>query len=285
MSSEDSQDEEKVAKAFYNELNTHGYGFHYSLLEQIGKTKTPWSRLVAEFPVQVLGHGTRIDFILKRWSGSPLYLIAECKRANPALSNWCFARAPFVQRERVDYEPLFVERARWEEQSVLYSSAKSQNYDSSKAYHIAVEVKSDQTGDPSGKGRGAIEDAATQVCRGLNGFVDFLSTNLQVLRPTQEAYFMPVIFTTAHLWASDVDLRKADLQTGKVVPPDKGFTKKPYLFYQYHLSPGIKHGRSPMDKPNNLGDFMDSEYVRTIAVVNPSGLDAFLGWSAALSFF
>jgi hypothetical protein len=40
-------------------------------------------------------------------------------------------------------------------------------------YHFAVEAKTKNKGDEAGSGKGQIEEAAGQLCRGLNGLIDF----------------------------------------------------------------------------------------------------------------
>lgn len=96
---------EEFTQSFAKVLNRHGYGFQFSVLKKADELarqrKSAWDFEVCEFPVEG-GPGTRIDFVLsrppRRGDGSKYYfLIAECKRANPALSNWCFARAPFTR--------------------------------------------------------------------------------------------------------------------------------------------------------------------------------------------
>jgi len=95
----------QVRNSFQKALNRHGYGFQFSVLkiaENLAKKvdrheRSRWNFLFSEVPVEVQGSGTRIDFILSRSRSdlSPFfYLICECKRANPKLSNWCFVRAP-----------------------------------------------------------------------------------------------------------------------------------------------------------------------------------------------
>ena len=104
------QQEQVQSTRFEASLNQHGYGFQYSVLqtawtfEQSNNSSFVFE--VAEFPVEVQNAGTRIDFILRRSkpnirisnSERPLFLVAECKRANPALADWCFVRAPFTKR-------------------------------------------------------------------------------------------------------------------------------------------------------------------------------------------
>ena len=97
-----------VEKGFAEILNRHGYGFQYAVLKQAhilaDSRDSSWRFIASEFPVRVQGFDTRIDFILKRATDNifdqHFFLIAECKRANPAYSNWCFARAPYIHNAR-----------------------------------------------------------------------------------------------------------------------------------------------------------------------------------------
>ena len=279
---------ETVRTGFAKILNRHGYGFHYSVLKLAGdlcnRRESKWIFEVAEFPVQVQGETTRIDFILRLEHELPVYLLAECKRANPAISNWCFARAPYVRRNRTRREPFFVELAQQQPRDSDFYASVRMGLTLDDAYHIALEVKSDSKGDPCGPGRGEIERAVTQICRGLNGMVEFLSKDVQVL-PNRTAYLLPVVFTTAHLWRSSVDLSSANLEDGSIDLGGTDFTQEPWIFYQCHLSPGLKHSYSPMQRPENIGDLMDSEYVRTVVIVSASGIESFLKWSSDPDYY
>ncbi len=94
-------------------------------------------------------------------------------------------------------------------------------------YHVAVEVKGDATGDPSGMGRGAIEQAATQVMRGVSGLVECFSKNRTCLPMDISVIFVPVIFTTAKVWATNVDLSETDLTNGQVSLDSADVSEKP----------------------------------------------------------
>lgn len=287
LSSNHETYDHKVEAGFQKILNRHGYGFHYSVLklasDLYASETSEWAFEAAEFPVMVQSCGTRIDFILQHKRIPSFYLLAECKRANPALSNWCFARAPLVRRNRSN-EMLFLEyfgrsETMYDRQDMWAYSKEVRNL--SEAYHIAMEVKSDKKGDWDGKGRGAIEEAVTQICRGVGGMVEFLGGNPQVLGKATEAHFLPVVFTTAQIWVSDVDLSTADYRTGDLDFNDTKFSHKDYIFYQYHLSPGLKHSYS-LISGRNIGDYLDSGYVRTISVVSASGIEDFLSWSSSI---
>ena len=158
-------------------------------------------------------------------------------------------------------------------------------YSVPESYHIGLEVRHKAKGDKEGESGKAIENAASQVLRGLNGFVETLNQNTQLLEKHPHAYIVPVIFTTANLWGSDANLSEADLETGVSDDVNKQQLKPlGWLCYQYHTSPGIKHSRSPLGKPSALGNLMQSEYIRTLPIVSPTGVEPFFQWLSGLNF-
>ena len=172
----DDHPEAKVREGLHRVLNTHGYGFHYAVLKNANKLyangKSPWFFEAAEFPVSVGGFDTRIDFILRDQDPDGIYwecfLIAECKRVNPALSNWCFVHAPCVRRN--PSERVILEKLTFSDPNFL-ATGEPVFPSIENTFHIGLEVNSCRKGDSSGEGRGQIKEAATQVCKHLNGIV------------------------------------------------------------------------------------------------------------------
>jgi hypothetical protein len=90
------------------------------------------------------------------------------------------------------------------------------------------------------------------------------------------AAFLPVIFTTANLWVSDIDLSVADINSGNIeVPPGK-LVQKEWLFYHYSQTPDISHTLSGFSEIHELSDALYLDYTRTIPIVNAAGIQAFL---------
>ncbi|MEZ4607771.1 MAG: hypothetical protein R2865_13500 [Deinococcales bacterium] len=90
---------------------------------------------------------------------------------------------------------------------------------------------------------------------------------------------IPVIFTTANLWVSDADLTKADIETGNLdfSKYQHSFERVDWVYYQYQLSPGIKHTVSSSNtKVNSLDEILIQDYLRTVVIVGPGGIDKFL---------
>jgi hypothetical protein len=287
---EDREGSQTTAGALQKVLDRHGYGFHYRVLkyadELFRNNRSIWLFEAAEFPVEVKGNGTRIDLILRRGStdrGQHFYLVGECKRANPALSDWCFVRAPYTRRNPRQ-GALLAEEVRYDVAGNTVSTGVARFWDSREVYHIGVELRSGNQGDPSGSGRGAIEEAVTQLCRGLSGWVEFLATHRRLIPPNGSVITIPVIFTTARIWASDVDLGAADLHSGKFDHGAVNAIQTPWIWYQYHFSPGIKHSIPVANDPEDIGELFDLLYARTIAVVSSSGIENFLAASQWLSF-
>ena len=136
--------ETDIRALFQKLLNTHGHPFQHTVirrahdLEETGASR--WKFVAWEFPVEVQGRNTRIDFILShlRHDGPNGFLVAECKRAHPSFSNWCFATAPYVMRGRRSAELLF-EGAKREDRDLFTGVQILPTSES--IYHIPLEVK------------------------------------------------------------------------------------------------------------------------------------------------
>jgi len=290
MTEDNVQERHKRLEDAYTELlNMHGFGFQERVqkvardLYDAGESR--WRRVVAEFPVEVQGRGTCIDFILRCRKTDEqlpvyLYLICECKRVNPARGAWCFCRKLSVMHNRpgrsnmiADHVKILSEgRATDLEVMVAHTAFKGDG-----PYNIGLELKTGEKGDEWEKRRGdAIEDAATQVITGINGYIEHLDKHkLRTVRGEWHQTLIPVVFTTAQLFTSDVELDRADLDTGKV--PQAKLRSVQWLVWQYHLSSRLKHIRSPAFLDAfNLEDVLDLEYMRSVCVVSASGVEPFL---------
>lgn len=261
-------------------LNKEGYSFQQAVVkafgELFGEGKSPWRLPTNEFPVECNGLATRIDVVLKHRSNS-IWLVCECKRANPKFSDWCFVNSPFTERGQMANQ-IYCECLTWPDQDASPIAQANPLYSASdNVFHLGLELKGEGKGDAQGKPRGGIEDAVTQVMKGLNGLVSFLATSdrassLKVMN------LIPVVVTTASLWSSDVDLSNADLKTGEIDLKDSGLQPRKWLWYQYPQSPGLKHSLQQLQSESYddlLAEALYAKYVRPVAIVNAAGLEAF----------
>ena len=92
-------------------LNAHGHAFQYAVIrrcyELTQNGRSEWTFVAAEVPVG-LQNTIHIDFVL-RSRDTRVYLVAECKRADPARANWCFVKAPYTRRNARGNELVFQE--------------------------------------------------------------------------------------------------------------------------------------------------------------------------------
>jgi hypothetical protein len=279
---------DRVGRAFRLALDREGHSFHQRVLHEgwliAGRMNGTEHRLsfeVSEFPVQTRGKDSRVDFILRIksvWSSPPILLVCECKRSNPAFADWCFARTPYVNRRalpRVIVDRLTVDKNTRTMLSTAVSIASTVA-----PYQVGLPVKGDEKGDPIDKGnpREAIERAAGQVMQGLNGFADFLHANKQVLG-ADETLLVPVIFTTAVLYTSEVNLADATLETG-ALPVDRVDVQRcAWLWFQYPVSSSLRHSIDRQRRPDtfaSVGGVLDVEHSRSIAIVSVDGIEPFL---------
>jgi len=114
----------------------------------------------------------------------------------------------------------------------------------------------------------------------MNGFINyrFSDEHFRWERQTVTT-LLPVLFTTASLLIAVGDLSSANLKTGEL-PPDWGEVREvDWLWYTYNQSPALRHrvGASVASPIEPISRAIVRDYSRTIAVVSPSGIDAFLG--------
>ncbi|HKO61472.1 MAG TPA: hypothetical protein VJV03_09960 [Pyrinomonadaceae bacterium] len=278
-----------VKSAFERELSRHGHGFQFAVLKkarELGRrdvtrmTLMPslWKFSAAEFPVSIHGVGTRIDFLLFKERGGTLgtaFMVSECKKANPAYSNWCFIRAPFSYRN-MGTDHFTIDHLKIsDDQKEVWSHTSAIGTIKDRAYHLGLPIKTGEKGeDQKGQPREQIEQAVTQVLRGLNGLIQTLAQHPKIVAKYDTVSFIPVIFTTANLWVSSDDLF-ANLETGNLDEHLQVFERANWLWYQYNTSPGIKHSLSDR-KPDELTELLKLEYIRTVAIVSSSGIEDFL---------
>lgn len=117
----------------------------------------------------------------------------------------------------------------------------------------------------------------------LIGLIELMEQRPSLLQPgqcnphTKEGVILiPAIFTTAKLYGCDCILSRADLQTGEIDITDARLVEKPWVYFQYHVSPGIRHTGAYRHTINTIADALDYEYVRTIPIVSAHGIKEFL---------
>ena len=277
-------DEDAVASlsdSFRRHLNTHGYGFQYAVLKHIrNMPRTRWEVEAVELPVSFRGRATHIDFVLRNcWAEPLLRVAAECKRANPALVDWGFVRTPDMS----DAAVLTLEVVRFQSGGLKTAGLESHNFwHSDRVYNLGFPIKGCEKGDSAGSSRTALDDAIAQVLRGANGLMEYLAGNPKLLRghgpDDRSGRVLPVVFTTARLWASDIELSESDLASGNV--PEGSLKKLEWLWLKQNISTDLRHSLSPASRPDvpdpSLEDYIRRDYVRVIAIVSMAGIDSFL---------
>lgn len=294
-----SHQNEQLAREFAKYLNRHGHGFQYAVIkhlrhliaaERIAMIKDFWQVLMSELPVES-EKGTRVDFVLERkahGSYKRLFIVAECKRANPATANWCFARSPYSHRDvwgSIEYVHLECVR-----NTVVAPSTRGvfaggvQASAGNPPYHLAFALRTNAAGDPDAGAtrQSEVEDATAQALRGASGLVMHFDRRPQLLGDEEQVGILPVIFTTANLYTSDLKLDEAELATGKV--EGGSLTRVPWVMYQYAMSPGLKHKATSAGVPRDLVELYRTEYIRTVPVVSVGGILEFMTWASSFIF-
>lgn len=281
-SARDQKIKNSIRDKFESELNKHGYAFQYSVIkrfEDLQKERyTFWNPVGPEFPVEVAGQASHIDFVLRTVKdyGDQRFLVAECKRVDPAKGYWCFAKSPHtwlgVHRDETIFE------------QVKYNLSPHGYYISTThldlfqdVFHIRTEVKGGDRGDGTGgSSKSVINDAVSQVLKGTSGLINYLctdQTHIVQLKPDINHIFIPVIFTTARIFVTEADLAQADLFTGYLEKNSLKIEEKDWVWLNENRSPNLSHGRRIGHRENINIHFED--FTRSVAIVSPSGIDSF----------
>jgi hypothetical protein len=262
-------------------LNVHGFGFHYSVIariEQFGE-EFGWDFVGAEVPLGLAEQDVHADFIF-RCQRKHLYLVGECKRADPAVSHWGFARSRYSIGidAPVTVDELHFPRAD-EDRLALRVSRISTT--SGRPFQVGITVKTPRTGDGVAKDRRAITDCVTQVARATNGFLHLCAENARLVRADfgdAPVRVVSAIFTTARLSTARDDLSIADLASGHL-PDAATFDDTLWLWHQHALTPSMQakiQGRFVAEKQMTWGAYFRESAVRSIAVVSTGGIHDFL---------
>jgi len=263
-------------KRFTAAINRNGYAFQNALLKYMGKLyadrKSKWRFEAAEFPVEIRGHDTRIDFVLTVPDAPTVWLLAECKRVSPAYSDWCFWQTPYVRMNHRNDMYIAECVQLGGTASGIYVKRSANIYNQG----LSVKTKPDNSQEQK-TSDDAIEKAASQICKGMNGMANFLRANDRFLTPTGTVVLLPVIFTTARLWVCNTDLSQADLASGNIDPAIVEYKEVTSVLYQYVISPGIRHDLFPASQETrSLSSTLAACSLRTVAIVNPEGVEDFL---------
>lgn len=272
-------DEPPLLKELHGALKKHGHAFQYATIRRaealFADRRSKWMFNSSEIPVEVRGTSTRVDFVLQ-WSenhGTDALLIAECKRANPALADWCFTKAPYIRRDQRDNVMIFDEVQRHPGAFSVQSCPVPTN---STIYHVGYELRSDKKGEGA-PGRGAIEEGCAQALRGMSGLIHLLRSHPEPLIVNRPTRLIPVLFTTALLWTSSVDLGGGDLRTGEIDRTSlPSLQSVPWLWYRYPMSPALTPDISRNELSQDIGNIVEGWFARYVAIVSADGIDSFL---------
>lgn len=285
---ENSHDDEKlkadVSQKLKFALDSNGFSFQHSVIrraeELLKNNESLWRLEGTEIPVESGGVVTHIDFVLRHRKSSR-FLIAECKRVDPAKGHWCFARTPYTWRSPMKGFTQFdsVNVYRNFDEDKIQSGAQS-TLTNTDVMDLGLEVKTSQKGDGVGANeRSAINAAVTQVFRSSSGFIQYLfdSEGGKIsLEIPKRYYFVPVIFTTAKLFVTNTDIGAADLNTGRLSDELTDIEEKDWIWFNHNRSINLSHS-IPFDYEDNKHlELYYRDFTRTVAIVSSKGIDSFL---------
>jgi hypothetical protein len=276
---ESAKTDRNVPEGLERQFNAHGYAFVAAVIAQYEKysreSQCFWRMPTVEFPVQINGKDAKIDLILSH-SKYPSYMIAECKRVDPKYSSWCFFKNPFM-----NYANRFVCDSLCKSSVDFKFNVRPLINRFGEVYHTGVVLHDNQRKRcqnnevcTDNRDRDAIESSVSQLCRGMNGFINKFTENKEKIRE-QWYYFQPVLFTTAKLYTCSTDLKKTNIATGEININDAEVEEKDIIIYNYSQSASIKNSTFDFNH-EDLRKYHELDYVRSILVVSSKGINQLL---------
>jgi len=246
-------------------IEQQGLFFHQRCKIEINNNKI-WKVAAVEHPYYLGEKGGRIDLVAIKYqeisfesTSNRIFLVIECKRANPDFKTWVFfpeyslkgGESPMTfsrvlrHNDTVDMDSKVVwyDRINYNEKSIDYC------YD-------ALEVRLDSDNGKSivpkrvGKQKNTTNDeitkASNQATSGTLGFAieerKFLKTAGREMRKKHQAtLFIPVIVTTAALKVCDFEPQNVDISTGTLKTKGAQYRDVKWLIHQAPLEPGVPH--------------------------------------------
>jgi hypothetical protein len=152
-------------------------------------------------------------------------------------------------------------------------------------FDLGVEVKTDQKGDPcTSPDKSPIQAAVGQVLRSVGGFIDTINSSIafnDILEVGKPEIMIPVVFTTAELFASNVDLGSSGLGDGKLEKITGNLTRVPWVWFNYHRTANLRAKRrfGYGDKKEQHVSKRYRDVVRSVVIVNGNSLETFLAYN------
>jgi hypothetical protein len=271
-------DSKDAAAAMLRALNEHGHAFAASVLQSVHNrgSEGTWYLEAAEFAGELGPRVFHIDGVLQcrpRYQPELILAAVECKRADPALSRWCFIRNSAVRGHSLRRRPI-VDRYSIPEPHVIAPKIIGAQACVSVAtnelmYQLGVELKTNKTGSQVGR---SLNDALTQASLGAAGLVGRLAEWGQA---GGFAYVIPVIATTAELLVTNSDLAQANIETGDLRTGSLQTQTVPWLWFEAHLSlhlAPLVDRRWPSPGVRQVGETLDHQQARAVMIARGTEL-------------
>lgn len=194
-------------------------------------------------------------------AGHPLtYFFVECKKCDPSKKNWIFFKR-FEKEDRVS--SIFFRMANEPVPSFKIEHPQFDNLIYDRGYEA---IDSAKTQSFSAQKKDIIYDAAIQANTGLRSFIyndnKFKKIKNENPPDLSTVLFIPVVFTTANLYACNVDHSDINIIDGKANEEKVEYDEKPWVEYsvpipEYLQVGGIERSSTYIVNSKHLKDFFD----------------------------
>ncbi|WKW13516.1 hypothetical protein Strain138_002839 [Pseudogemmatithrix spongiicola] len=268
---------EEFGTALSGAMNRHGFAFQEAASRAVvvlgSNRKIDWFLAATEFPVSLGTSESHVDLVLEdRFERA--FLAVECKRVDPAVGYWHFARSRF-EDQNMSTPKVVLEELHADPELGTISNPLQLGW-STPPFNIAVEGRTQSKGDGVGGANDAIAKSVAQALRGAAGLAQFLASRNEPMSRQRSLRVVPVVVTTATLVTSENDLGSAPLDSGRI--DSAGVTAGPvsWLWYNHNRSRSLRPDIPSRADPGSMAHWLSLVSTRSVAIVNAASWEEFL---------
>lgn len=287
-----AMDDDSRQAGFRKAFSLHGFGLQYAAAATISRYSSGFGQRLnfvgAEVPVSIGGKETHADLVFRdpRIRG---YLLIECKKTDPAVSEWCFAPSGLSGPSPTEARPV-LDQLHFPDVSGRPHLQAVTAHGPRECHQVGLSVKHpDKKGHGCDSDRDAIATTVAQALRAANGFIQLCRDNRDLISGALSdgagrVNFLPVVLTTAALYCSDRPLNLSDATSGEA-PQNMSFSRVPWLWYEHNLSSSMRAelpGRYVAEAWRDWGGYVRRVARRSVAIVGAEHVGTFLNEVEAL---
>lgn len=258
-------------------LEEHGHLFQQGCLADIEyHCSNDFFFQSEEYPISIGQEETTIDFIFRSRKMDRLYLVFECKRANPDYVTWLFP----MPRSIKNRESRFLLTR--QDETLRLQTVEYNLLDTGPKYFATTGLEISERANRRIKRSRAdsIWSACEQVLTGVGGLALEQREGMRKARDFHRQYYLPIVITTANLLVTEYRVSEINLKTGNLSDRTKAkTTAADWVVHDFPVRDSLQVTRQEQSSYAAYGpteEYRRKFKTKSVAIINASSVVRFL---------